>query len=194
MESYAKPVQDSLEYPTDAEFVHIPNWRTHDALLRSRGYLPLSAPAAVPEGKVAVPLRWHVETRTRTVVEPRQAYVEEGGRRRMVMRDETVTFDDSFIAVDEWEYADPPATAEAPVTVCTRYEFVNALKTLGMYDALFAAYQGSPELQFYWSTVNELDRDNADFQRFAAVLEADDATVDAVFAAVAAARAADAAD
>lgn len=92
-------------------------------------------------------------------------------------------------AASRWREVDAPAEGREPLpTTCTKYEFVNALKALDLYDTLYAAYAQSPELQFYWSTVQELDRDNGDFQRFASVLGADDAQLDALFAAIAEAR------
>lgn len=72
------------------------------------------------------------------------------------------------------------ANAHLP-TVCTRYEFINALQELGLYDRLFAAWQDSPELQFYWGSVNNLDRADANFRRLAEQLGADDAQLDSIF-------------
>ena len=65
-----------------------------------------------------------------------------------------------------------PAPPPPPRTVCTKYELVNAL------SAHF------PELQFFWNTVNDLDRANADFQRFAQSLGISEAQIDAIFAAL----------
>lgn len=92
-------------------------------------------------------------------------------------------------AASRWREVDAPEepARELPAT-CTKYEFVNALKELGLYDTLYAAYAQSPELQFYWSTVQELDRNNGDFWRFALMLGADDTQLDALFAAIAEAR------
>ena len=67
---------------------------------------------------------------------------------------------------ERMRYLDALAEAEAnPVRKCTRYDFVKALKAydMSLYERLFTAYQQSSELQFLWNTVNELDRDNADF-------------------------------
>lgn len=92
-------------------------------------------------------------------------------------------------AASRWREVDAPAEDQEPLpTTCTKYEFVNALKELGLYDTLYAAYAQSPELQFYWSTVQELDRDNGDFWRFATMLGADAAQLDALFARIAEAR------
>lgn len=72
------------------------------------------------------------------------------------------------------------ANAHLP-TICTRYEFINALQELGLYDQLFAAWQASPELQFYWGSVNNLDRADANFQRLAATLNASEEQLDSIF-------------
>ena len=67
---------------------------------------------------------------------------------------ENLNYRTKLAAID----ADPPS-------ICTKYEFVNALKTLNanLFQQLYAAYQSSPELQFLWNAVNQLDRNNHDF-------------------------------
>ena len=77
-------------------------------------------------------------------------------------------------------------TAEAAAhlpTTRTKYEFVNALAALdpALLENVRAAYAANTDLQFYWNTVQELDRNNADFQRFAAVLEATEEQLDEIF-------------
>lgn len=74
------------------------------------------------------------------------------------------------------------AAAHLPTT-CTKYEFVNALAALdpALLENVRAAYAANTDLQFFWNTVQELDRDNADFQRFAALLDATDAQLDEIF-------------
>ena len=82
------------------------------------------------------------------------------------------------------------AAAQRPLPkTCTKYELVNAAKALGLYETLYAAYVSSAEMQFYWNTVQELDRDNADFQAFAQTLGIAEAQLDAVFRKVAENRA-----
>jgi len=72
-------------------------------------------------------------------------------------------------------------------TTCTRYEFVKAIKEIGddYYQRLFLAYSNSMEIQFYWNTVNELDRTNEDFIRLAKMLEVTDDEIYEVFRRVA---------
>ena len=86
---------------------------------------------------------------------------------------------------EEWR-RQHPAPEPPPRTVCTKYELVSALSA--HFPALLAelrqAYAASAELQFFWNTVNDLDRANADFQRFAQTLGISEAQIDAIFAAI----------
>ena len=86
---------------------------------------------------------------------------------------------------EEWR-RQHPAPEPPPRTVCTKYELVNALQAHfpELLSELRQAYAKSPELQFYWASVIELDRENADFQRFAASLGISEAQIDAIFAAL----------
>ena len=86
---------------------------------------------------------------------------------------------------EEWR-KEHPAPPPPPRTVCTKYELVNALSTHfpELLAELRQAYAASPELQFFWNTVNDLDRENADFQRFAQTLGISEAQIDAIFAAL----------
>lgn len=52
MTQYARYINPTtVEYPTDAEFRGVPNWRQHDALLRKHRYLPLTGE---PEPRLGV--------------------------------------------------------------------------------------------------------------------------------------------
>lgn len=86
---------------------------------------------------------------------------------------------------EEWrrKHPAPPPPAR---TVCTKYELVNVLQAHfpALLEELRQAYAGSSELQFYWNTVNDLDRANADFQRFAQTLGITSEQIDAIFAAL----------
>ena len=85
----------------------------------------------------------------------------------------------------EWrkQHPEPPPP---PRTVCTKYELVNVLQAHfpELLAELREAYAASPELQFYWNTVNDLDRGNSDFQRFAASRGITSEQIDAIFAAL----------
>lgn len=86
---------------------------------------------------------------------------------------------------EEWrrQHPAPPPPAR---TTCTKYELVSALQAHfpELLAELLQAYVESPSLQFFWNTVVELDRANADFQRFAQTLGISEAQIDAIFAAL----------
>jgi hypothetical protein len=91
-----------------------------------------------------------------------------------------MTDGDTFKVVDlDW-------LAPLPTT-CTKYELVTALQTLApeLLGTLRSAYAQSSELQFYWSSVQELDRNNADFARLAQAVGATDAQLNEIFIAIA---------
>lgn len=75
-------------------------------------------------------------------------------------------------------------------TTCTRYELVEAIRKLdpALLDTLREAYDQSADLQFFWNSVQELNRNNADFSRLAQSLGATAAQLDAIFSAIAKAR------
>lgn len=86
---------------------------------------------------------------------------------------------------EEWR-RQHPAPPPPPRTTCTKYELVSALQAHfpELLAELRQAYAASPELQFYWNTVIDLDRNNADFERFAELLGISEAQIDAIFAAL----------
>lgn len=86
---------------------------------------------------------------------------------------------------EEWR-RQHPAPPPPPRTVCTKYELVNVLQAHfpELLAELRQAYAASPELQFFWNTVNDLDRENADFQRLALGIGISEAQIDAIFAAL----------
>ena len=69
-------------------------------------------------------------------------------------------------------------------TQCTKYELVTCLQTHfhELLASLRQAYLQSAELQFYWNSVIDLDRNNADFQSLANSLGITSAQLDAIFA------------
>ena len=73
----------------------------------------------------------------------------------------------------------PPAR-----TTCTKYELVTCLRTY--FPELLAnlrdAYMQNTDLQFWWNSVLDLDRDNADFQQTVSALGITSEQLDAIFA------------
>ena len=86
---------------------------------------------------------------------------------------------------EAWRKAHP-APEPPPRTTCTKYELIRALREhfSDLLAELRQAYAADPDLQFFWNTVNDLDRENADFQAAAEKLGIDAATLDAIFAAI----------
>lgn len=82
-----------------------------------------------------------------------------------------------------WTEIDAPEEESSLPTVCTKYEFVKALEIVDSQSLqqLRSLYAQSPELQFYWNTVQVLDRNNSDFQRFAAIMNATTQQLDDIF-------------
>ena len=82
------------------------------------------------------------------------------------------------------EYAAWKAEHPDPArTTCTKYELVTCLQT--HFPELLAnlrqAYSQSAELQFYWNSVLDLDRNNADFQSLANSLGITSEQLDEIF-------------
>lgn len=80
--------------------------------------------------------------------------------------------------VRRWEKVVSPAR-----TTCTKYELVQCLSEHfpELLSQLRTAYGASADLQFYWNTVVQLDRNNADFQSAVQALGITDAQLDAIF-------------
>ena len=83
---------------------------------------------------------------------------------------------------DEWHRAHPAPVV--PRTQCTKYELVTCLQTHfpELRASLRQAYAQSAELQFYWNSVLDLDRNNADFQSLVNSLGVTAEQLDAIFA------------
>ena len=83
---------------------------------------------------------------------------------------------------DAW-YREHPSPEPAR-TQCTKYELVTCLQTHfpELLASLRQAYAQSPDLQFYWNSVLDLDRNNADFLNLAQTLGVTAEQLDAIFA------------
>ena len=82
---------------------------------------------------------------------------------------------------EEWRQAHP-VTPPARIT-CTKYELVTCLQDHfpELLESLREAYAQSAELQFYWNSVLDLDRNNADFQNLVQKLGVTSEQIDAIF-------------
>ena len=85
------------------------------------------------------------------------------------------------VAAWKAEHPDPEPPAR---TTCTKYELVTCLRTYfpDLLTSLRAAYAESPDLQFWWNSVLDLDRENADFQQTVSALGITEAQLDEIFA------------
>lgn len=81
-----------------------------------------------------------------------------------------------------WTQHEEQLLPEAP-TICTKYQLVNALKRSfpALLETLRTAYATNTELQFYWNTVQELDRTNDEFRAFATALGVTDEQLEGIF-------------
>ena len=86
---------------------------------------------------------------------------------------------------EAWRQAHPAPEPSAPTT-CTKYELVRSLRKYfpELLVELQRAYGADDELQFYWNSVNDLDRENPDFAAAVEKLGITEAQLDAIFAAV----------
>ena len=83
---------------------------------------------------------------------------------------------------EAWRKAHP-APAPPPPSTCTKYQLVTALREhfSELLAELRQAYATDAELQFWWNTVIDLDRNNADFGAICERLKIDAETLDAIF-------------
>ena len=84
---------------------------------------------------------------------------------------------------EEWR-RQHPAPPPTPRTTCTKYQLVTCLQTYfpELLASLRQAYAASSDLQFYWNSVLDLDRNNADFQNLAQTLGVTSEQLDTIFA------------
>ena len=83
---------------------------------------------------------------------------------------------------DAWHQAHPdPVT---PRTTCTKYELVTCLQNHfpELLQMLKDNYAVTPNLQFYWNSVLDLDRNNVDFVNLAQSLGVTSEQLDEIFA------------
>lgn len=68
-------------------------------------------------------------------------------------------------------------------SVCTKYQFINALKKAGdsLYKTFVDAYSTNNEFAMFWNTVIELDRENEDFKKFTSELGVAEKQIEEIF-------------
>lgn len=83
---------------------------------------------------------------------------------------------------EEWrqQHPAPPPPAR---TTCTKYELVRCLQTHfpELLARLRKSYSADSDLQFFWNSVLDLDRSNADFQAIVSTLGITSEQLDEIF-------------
>lgn len=79
-----------------------------------------------------------------------------------------------------------PEPVKEPVTKCTKYDLVKCLREHfpEYLEKLKDAYGKDSHVAFFWNTVNDLDRNNAEFIELAHAIGFDDTQIDEVFSLV----------
>lgn len=79
-----------------------------------------------------------------------------------------------------------PEPVKEPVTKCTKYDLVKCLREHfpEYLEKLKDAYGKNSHVAFFWNTVNDLDRNNAEFIELAHAIGFDDTQIDEVFSLV----------
>ena len=167
---YAHYISETeVQYPTDAEFIGIPNWRQHDAELRRHNYVPLQGEPEPRLGVTAEPSRFSFIRQTATRIEPRPYEVEdweedpETHERRKTgthteWRDTEIQVDASYIQVLDWTYTPIPEPEPVPLpTRFTKGTLLEALKANDLYDQAKAIYMEDIDLQIAFAGFADID-------------------------------------
>lgn len=179
MKQYVKFISDTeISYPVESDFQGVVNPLLHDGLMRRNGFFPLVGKPDEIEGKTLVLDRFLLRKASKTRTASFQKVVEDfdddpnnpghviktGEHTEWAMRD--VTVDDSTVMVESYHYEDVPTDVSPVRTVCTKYQLVCVLRERHseLLDRLRSAYAESCDLQFFWNTVQDLDRTNDDFR------------------------------
>lgn len=191
---YAKETeQHKLQYPDPADFRGIPNWTSHEPLMRSKGWLPLVGEPEDREGYSATPSQWHAVQQSEARTEPRQFEEDitetdpETGEtivvgHRTVMRNTEIVVDTSYIQIDDWDYTPIPEPEPQPLTI-SKYAVKRACEKRGIWEAVRSAIEQSGKWESF-VLIQSLDTSNAELQEAMPLLVAQfgQETVDAVLA------------
>ena len=162
---YAHYISETeIQYPTDAEFAGIPNWRQHDAKQREKEYLPLVGTPEEREGYEAEPAMFRLVSQTGTKIVPYEVeitdYDEDGnqtGTHREWQERET-EIDLSFIEITEWEYTAIPTPEPEPLPTCfSKGTLLEALQGCNLYEQAKAIYANDLDLQIAWAGFADID-------------------------------------
>ena len=70
-----------------------------------------------------------------------------------------------------------------PPTKCSKYEFAQALESINhsLYTELMTQYKQNAEVEFLWTTVIELDRNDSNFIRLSQIMNLSEELVNDIF-------------
>lgn len=179
MTKYAKEVDNVLQHPTPEEFRGVPNYMTHDVLMRRHGYKPMQGEPEPREGYTARPSAWHIVAGSETRIEPRREdpvtrepfmedIMEEDPEthemkkvgERQVTREVPVTYDKSYIQIDAWNYIPIPAPEPPPLKRrFSKGDLLEALMACNLYEQAKAVYANDMDLQIAWAGFADIDMD-----------------------------------
>lgn len=173
--------ETEVSYPNPADFKGVPNWQKHDALLRSRGFLPRVNDPEEREGFTAVPARYELVQQTKTVTRSRQVtvndYETDAEHPTVFVLDEkgqkiktgehieyqpfTEEVDDSFVRVIGWEYEPipEPEPEPAPVVRYSKYRIQLACQKRGIWEQVKAAISAAG-MSDSWANIVDIASDN----------------------------------
>lgn len=182
MTTYVHYISETeVSYQNPADFKGVPNWQKHDALLRSRGFLPRVGEPEEREGFVAVPSRYELVTQTKTVTRSKPVTVidyemdsehpgvfrlDEKGQKiktgeHIEYQPFTEEVDDSFVRVTEWNYEPIPEPEPEPVPVVrySKYRIQLACQKRGIWAQVKAAIQAAG-MSDSWANIMDIASDN----------------------------------
>lgn len=173
MTKYVKEVNNELVMPRALEFPGVPNWWTHEAKLRDKGYMPRRDTEHEDRpGYIPVPATWHKEEHYEDRDVPQQVIVEdwsepdpETGERHKIGEHTEIqilpkTFDISWMQIDSYSYEEIPVPPEPPLLrQFSKGDLLEALMALNLYDAAKAIYAADLDLQIAWAGFASIDMD-----------------------------------
>lgn len=169
---YAKEINGTLVQPVESEFHGVPGWRTHDALLRSKDYLPVHGYPPQEDGKRIVIDSYEKVVSSDETIEPRQTVVittNENGEMTYgyEMEDTPVSIDTSYWIVTAWHYVDLPVPVQptpAPEPVkYSKYALKLACEKRGLWEQVKSAIEAAGKWESFL-LIQAISSDNAELQ------------------------------
>lgn len=169
---YAKESNGTLVQPTENEFCGVPGWRTHDALLRSKDYLPVHGYPPHEDGKRIVIDSYEKTVSSTETTEPRQTVVittNENGEMSYgyEMEDTPVSVDTSYWSITAWHYVDLPIpvqpTPGPEVVHYSKYALKQACEKRGLWEQVKSAIEAAGKWESFL-LIQAISSDNSELQ------------------------------